>query len=90
MSEVRIAIGGHVYDSSAAPATAVPEAWVQLEQPDGTPVQSTQTDADGRFQFGYLTAGSYQLQWRATGFPLPAAPRPIEIPSPSGEYDLLL
>ena len=87
---IRIEIGGHVRDNSVNPAVPVPDAWVRLERIDGTPLQTTHTNDQGRFAFGELTPGPYRLQWRAEGFAPPPAPRVIEIPSPTGEYDLLL
>jgi hypothetical protein len=86
--EVWIQIGGHVLDATGADPQPVPGAWVQLQDSTGKPLQTTETDQDGRFTFTRLRPGSYRLDWRAAGFPLPAAPRQIEVPSPSGEYDL--
>ena len=90
-AEVWIQIGGHVLDATnllpdGAPAP-VAAAWVRLEDLAGTALQTTKTNAMGRFTFGQLRPGEYQLRWRATGHPAPD-PRPIEVPSSSGEYDL--
>jgi hypothetical protein len=89
--EVWIQIGGHVLDAinplpdgSPAPVTG---AWVRLEDPGGTSLQTTETNEMGRFTFGRLRPGAYQLRWHATGHPEPD-PCPIQVPSPSGEYDL--
>jgi hypothetical protein len=90
-AEVWIQIGGHVLDATnplkdGSPAL-VTGAWVRLEDPAGTSLQTTETNDMGRFTFGRLRPGAYQLRWRATGHPEPA-PCLIEVPSPSGEYDL--
>jgi hypothetical protein len=90
-AEVWIQIGGHVLDATDrmeddAPAP-VTGAWVRLEDSSGRPLQTTTTNDMGRFTFGQLRPGAYQLRWRATGHPEPD-PRHIEVPSPSGEYDL--
>lgn len=87
-AEVWIQIGGHVLDATVDPPVPVPDAWVRLEDPVGTPLQTTTTNELGRFSFGDLQPGTYRLQWRAEGHSVPAAPRTVEVPSPSGEYDL--
>jgi hypothetical protein len=92
-AEVWIEIGGHVLDTAhpdpvTGDPTPVPGAWVRLETTTGAPLQTTETDERGRFRFGGLRAGPYQLNWRAAGQPTPAAPRAIDVPSPTGEYDL--
>jgi Pvc16 N-terminal domain/Carboxypeptidase regulatory-like domain len=91
-AEVWVQIGGHVLDAtnplqdgSSAPVTG---ARVRLEDSEGKSLQTTETNDKGRFTFGQLRPGAYQLRWRATGHPEPA-PRLIEVPSPSGEYDLI-
>jgi hypothetical protein len=90
-AEVWIQIGGHVLDATSpledgSPAPVI-GARVRLEDPKGKSLQTTETNEQGRFTFSQLRPGPYQLRWRATGRPEPA-PRPIEVPSPSGEYDL--
>lgn len=87
-ADVWIQIGGHVLDATVDPPVPLVNAWVQLENTDGDPLQTTLTDALGRFTFERLQPGdNYQLRWRAGARPEPA-PRPITIPSPTGEYDL--
>ena len=86
-AEVWIQIGGHVFDATGAQPVPLAGAWVQLETPSGEPLQTTQTNALGQFTFNKLRAGQYRLRWRAGAFQEPA-PRLIEVPSPSGEYDL--
>jgi hypothetical protein len=87
-AEVWIQIGGHVLDTTVAPATPVAHARVQLADAGGQLLQEVDSDTAGRFTFGDLRAGSYQLEARATGFN--AVTRNIEVPSPTGEYDLRL
>lgn len=86
-AETWIQIGGHVRDATVSPAVPVPGAWVQLETLAGRALQTTHTDSLGRFTFERLAADQYRLRWRASGQPEPA-PRTIEVPSPTGEYDL--
>jgi hypothetical protein len=86
-AEAWIQIGGHVLDATGPQSVPLASAWVQLETPTGEPLQTTQTNELGRFTFNKLRPGQYQLRWRAGAFPEPP-PRLIEVPSPSGEYDL--
>jgi hypothetical protein len=81
-------IGGYVLDATVDPAVPVAKAWIRLEKPGGEPLQTTETDALGRFTFHKLRPGDYQLNWRAAGHPIPLAPHAITVPSPTGEYDL--
>jgi hypothetical protein len=91
-AEVWIQIGGHVLDATNLPPDGAPSpetgAWVRLEDPQGTALQTMETNETGRFTFGRLRPGAYKLRWRATGHPEPE-PRPIAVPSNSGEYDLI-
>jgi hypothetical protein len=87
-AEVWVQIGGHVLDRTAASPVPVAGAWVHLETPPGQVLQTATTNTLGRFTFGWIQTGQYRLSWRAAGFPLPAGPRQIEVPSPTGEYDL--
>jgi len=86
-AETWIQIGGHVLDATIPQPVPVASAWVQLESLTGEPLQTTQTNELGRFTFNKLRPGQYRLRWRAGAFAEPA-PRLIEVPSPSGEYDL--
>jgi hypothetical protein len=86
-AEVWIQIGGRVLDGTTSPEAPLAGAWVRLETETGGPLKTTTTDSLGQFTFAGLHAGAYRLSWRASGFPEPA-PRPIEVPSQSGEYDL--
>lgn len=81
-------IGGRVIDATQTPAVPVAGAWVQLGDAAGTALRSTYTDQDGRFILQNLVAGAYELAWRAQGFPIPT-PRPVIVPAPTGEYDLV-
>jgi hypothetical protein len=71
---------------NALRTSAALTAWVAVEKPNGVQVQRTTTDTAGRFIFGGVQPGSYVLRARATG--LGEVSRPIDVPSPSGEYDL--
>lgn len=42
-------------------------AVVSLEKPDGTVLQSTASDAQGRFSFGAVPAGRYRLSYHSVG-----------------------
>jgi hypothetical protein len=70
------------------PLNATAGAWVRLEETGGTPLQTTTTDVNGRFKFGQLSEGNYILRVRALGFA--EATRNIQVPSPTGEYDVQL
>jgi hypothetical protein len=89
-AEVWIQIGGHVLDTanplpSGAPAP-VAGAWVELQNLAGERLQLTQANEAGRFTFGDLRAGSYRLRTQAPG--LAPITRVVDVPAPSGEYDL--
>lgn len=73
-------IGGTVRSGGGAPVAG---AWIRLE-----PTQQTATTTDeGRFVFTQIRSGrNYTLHVRAAG--LGDASRMIEVPSPSGEYDV--
>jgi hypothetical protein len=85
--DIWVQIGGYVLDATVNPTVPLANAWVQLEESGGDPIQTKMTDELGRFQFEGLHPGGYQLRWRASDRDEPA-PRPIQVPSPSGEYDL--
>jgi hypothetical protein len=66
-----------------------PRAWVQIQTSSGEPIRATTADSEGRFTFTELREGSYRLAARITGrTPQPATP--IDVPEPSGTYDLSL
>jgi hypothetical protein len=73
---------------AAAPTLqqALSGVWVILETLAGERLQTTQTNNLGRFTFGDLHPGQYVLRTRALG--LAEITRQIEVPSPTGEYDL--
>jgi len=81
--DVWIQIGGTVLDSAGV---ALSKAWVGLETLSADLLQNAVTDQAGHFTFGSLSAGSYRLRARATG--LGERTRLIDVPSPTGEYDL--
>lgn len=75
-----INFGGLVSDNAGHP---VSDVWVRLEP--SMRIETTQ--ADGRFIFDRVRAGTnYLLRARATGFA--EVQRNIQVPSPSGEYNL--
>jgi Pvc16 N-terminal domain/Carboxypeptidase regulatory-like domain len=76
-------IGGVARDNSGQPVAG---AWLRIETPAAEPVQITETDQQGRFTFVGLAAGTYTLRLRAVG--LGERTRDVDVPSPSGEYDL--
>jgi len=83
-AETWIEIGGLILAGSLRqPASG---AWVQLELPRGNAIKTTTTDAHGRFRFAGLQQATYTLRVRVPGFV--EAERSLEIPSPTGEYDV--
>lgn len=85
-AETWIQIGGRVFNAAVNPPVLVDDVWVRLMTPADVPLQIAQTDELGRFTFNGLRAGSFRLRFQATG--LGANFRDIEVPSPTGEYDL--
>jgi uncharacterized protein DUF4255 len=86
-AEVLAVIGGVV--RTGAPLVPVDRAWVELLTPLNVRLQLARTDADGHFTFAHVQPGNYQL--RASSATLgPSPPRAIDVPSPTGEYDLTL
>jgi hypothetical protein len=88
-AEVWIQIGGTVLDASVDPPQPLPRAWVRLETTTGEPLQTTETDELGHFTFGGLHPGRYQLRARSEGSGEKLRPN-VDIPSPTGEYDVRL
>lgn len=90
-AEVWIQIGGHALDTTNPLPNGSPSpvigAWVELQNLAGDRLQLEQTNELGRFTFGDLRAGSYRLRAQAEG--LTPVTRIVDVPSPSGEYDLL-
>lgn len=84
-AEVWVQIGGTVLDSTG---NAVAKAWVRLETTSAEPLQTTETDIKGRFTFSNLRAGRYQLNVRASGLGELKPQKVIDVPSPTGEYDV--
>ena len=86
--EVWIQIGGTVINTRVNPPIVVPGTWVQLETPAGKPLQTTESDSEGRFKFGNLQAGHYRLRAWAVSLGERLPPVDIEVPSPIGSYDI--
>ena len=84
--EILIQFGGQVLDARQPQLNPVTDAWVELATSTGTRLRTTRTDQLGRFVFGELSEGPYRLRARATG--LGETTRAIDVPSPTGEYDL--
>jgi hypothetical protein len=74
-----INFGGQVRDAGGAP---VPGSSVLLDPAGRMEV----TDADGHFRFDKVAVGGYTLRARAPGHP--DVSRAVEVPEPSGEYDV--
>jgi len=90
-AEEQVMIGGRVLDANHGPvadAKPVADAWVQLETLANVQLQTTKTNELGQFTFAGLKVGSYILRTRVVGLGELTPPRTIDIPSPSGEYDL--
>jgi hypothetical protein len=84
-AETLLDIGGQVHDSAGA---AVGGAWVRLETPAGHLLQDTSTDELGRFVFTRVETKHYRLRAGAPG--VGSADDPVDVPSPTGDYDLQL
>ena len=78
-----IQIGGYVLDNATSP-NPIANAWVLLIETGRTEI----TDKAGRFTFSRLRRGIYTLSVRAIGFQ--EGSRPIQVPAPSGEYNVQL
>jgi YD repeat-containing protein len=76
-------IGGTVLDASAT-ATTVPNAWVRVD----AAARTYFTDDQGNFVIDTITPGPHVLTVRAVGFQ--EGSRPIQVPDPSGFYDVSL
>jgi len=85
-AEIFVEIGGTV--TAGTPPEPVQGAWVQIEDSLGAPAGVASTDEEGRFQFGGLTSGNFALRVRAQGFS--EAFVNIQVPSPTGNYDVQL
>ncbi|MBS0559290.1 MAG: DUF4255 domain-containing protein [Proteobacteria bacterium] len=85
MGEVLSDIGGTVRDTGAPPQP-VPLAWVELLTPAGERLQLANADASGRFVFARVPSAAYRL--RATSSASGPVIRDVDVPSPTGEYDL--
>ena len=86
--EVLIQIGGHViHDSAPGGPTPLAGVFVSLADQVTNQVLAIQrTDENGRFTFERLRQAAYRLNTRGVG--LPVNTRDIDVPEPSGHYDL--
>jgi hypothetical protein len=87
-TEVWIQIGGQVLNLRGPQPVVVDAAWVGLETITGQSLQSTETRDLGRFTFLNLRPGTYVLRARALGLGELIPSRTVDVPSPTGEYDL--
>lgn len=83
-AEVLIEIGGSVLRAGQS----VPGAGVRLESTTGALVAMAETDDLGRFTFEGIRAQRYRI--RARGSDGGEAMRDVDVPSPTGEYDVSL
>jgi hypothetical protein len=90
-TDMVIAIGGRVLHT--ATQTPIPGAWVQITGVAPPPITAIKlrgiSDADGRFIFSRLPAGSYQLRAAAAGLGDQTFP-PFDVPLTSGSCDVHL
>ncbi len=86
--ELRYQIAGRVFDVTGAEPVPVKDTWVRLETLAGDPIQTTVANEFGRFTFTGIYPGRYQFRWRAGARAEPPV-RVVDVPSPTGEYDLL-
>ena len=90
-TDIWIQIAGQTLDGAFPLADGSPAplagALVRLETPAGAVLQQQETDSQGRFTFANLRPGSYRLRARVQG--RGEVLRDIQVPSPSGEYDLI-
>jgi hypothetical protein len=85
-TETLVEIGGTVTNAAGEP---IEGAWVALTAPGGELAGVAITSRDGRFAFNRLEpAGGYSLRVRAEG--RPEATQPVDVPSPTGTYDVKL
>jgi hypothetical protein len=85
-SEVVGLIGGVVRDKLTS--DPLPNAWVELLTPLNVRLRLARTDADGRFRFEFMHQGAYTL--RASSVTAGPVTLAIQIPSPTGDYDMAL
>lgn len=87
-AEERVLIGGRVLDATNGPIKPVVGAWVQLETLTYEPLQTMKTNELGQFVFASIHQGKqYVLRANVTG--LGSKSPVVDVPSPSGEYDIV-
>jgi hypothetical protein len=82
--ETLIDFGGTVLDG----ATPVKDAWVRLETSGHQLVQSATSDSSGHFRFVRVEPQQYLLRAGASGVGIHEGP--VDVPSPTGDYDVQL
>jgi hypothetical protein len=85
---LRYQIAGHVLDATGATPAPVKAAWVRLETLTGDAIATTVTNELGQFSIYDVHPGRYRFRWRAGQRQEPPV-REVEVPSPTGEYDLI-
>jgi hypothetical protein len=88
-TQARLSIGGRIL--AGLEAIPVGGAWVELRGLNPPAIQKVSrrlvTRDDGRFLFARIASGHYQIRAVAPGLG-EAPPRDVDVPSPSGEYDV--
>jgi len=89
--ELWMHIGGQVLDMAAPLPNGDPSpvagAWVRLETLTGVLVRRAVTDDAGRFRLDQLRGAQYRLRTGAVG--LGEQTRVVDVPTETGEYDLV-
>ncbi len=86
IDELLVQIGGTLLDAASGVDVPVADAWMILETIAGVTLRREQTDALGHFTFERLRASQYRI--RASAIGLGTLARVVDVPSPTGEYDL--
>lgn len=87
-AEERVLIGGRVLDATNGPIKPVVGAWVQLETLANEPLQTMKTNELGQFVFASIQQGK-QYVLKASVIGLGSKSPVVDVPSPSGEYDIV-
>ncbi len=87
-AEDRVIVGGRVLDATNGSIKPVVGAWVQLETLANEPLQTMKTNELGQFVFASIHQGQkYVLRANVTG--LGSKSPVVDVPSSSGEYDIV-